>query len=373
MSMSVNAMDIREFGAGITQLISKQSLPREKAKAMFVQVLMNQQPDLQQGAFLSALTAKGETAGEIAGSWEAIYELDTVKVVPNVSGGLVENSGTGMDTVKTFNISTAAAIIAAAFGITLAKHGARAITSSCGTIDVLEELGVDVECDVETVKTSIEKTGIGIFNGMSPKVHPQALGRILSQIAFGSTLNIAASLANPAAPQYAVRGVYDKELLEPVAQVMKEIGFKRALVVFGADGNGAGGMDEASTIGKTYIAELKEDGAIIKYTLTPEELGIPRPDRKELGPLRDRKAEALRLLSILSGKGNSACTDIVCLNAGLIIYLMKQVKSIKEGFLLAKEIIKSEKGIDKLKEWVMTQNFNPAAGISQLNSLLTLI
>jgi anthranilate phosphoribosyltransferase len=302
MSMSVNAMDMRDFGAVITQLISKQGLSREKAKAMFVQVLMNQQPDLQQGAFLSALTAKGETAEEIAGSWEAIYELDTIKAVPNVSCGMVENSGTGMDKVKTFNISTGAAIIAAAAGITLAKHGARAITSACGTIDVLEELGVDVECDAEIVKTSIENIGIGIFNGMSPKVHPQALGRILSQIAFGSTLNIAASLANPAAPQYAVRGVYDKGLVEPVAKVMKEIGFRRALVIFGADGNGDSGMDEASTIGETFIAELKEDGQIIKYTLTPEELGIPRPDQRELSPSQDRKVEALRLLSILSGK-----------------------------------------------------------------------
>lgn len=368
--MSVNTMDMREFGAGITQLISKQNLSREKAKAMFVQVLMNQQSDLQQGAFLSALTAKGETTEEIAGSWEAIYELDTIKAVPNVSGGTVENSGTGMDTLKTFNISTAASIIAAAAGITMTRHGARAITSACGTIDVLEELGVDVECDVEIVKNSIEKTGIGIFNGMSSKVHPQALGRILSQIAFGTTLNIAASLANPAAPQYAVRGVYAKELVEPVAQVMKEIGFKRALVIFGSDENGIKGMDEASTIGETYVAELKENGEIIKYTLTPEEFGITRPDKKDLSPSQDRQAEALRLLSILSGKANVACSDIVCLNAGLILYLMNHADSIKDGFHRAEEIVKSGKGIDKLKEWVGVQNTNPAVGLNKLNSLL---
>jgi len=371
--MGVNTMDMREFGAGITRLISKQSMSREKAKAMFVQVLMNQQPDLQQGAFLSALTAKGETAEEIAGSWEAIYELDTVKAVPDVPGGTVENSGTGMDTVKTFNISTAASIIAAAAGITMARHGARAITSACGTIDVLEELGVDVECEVEIVKDSIEKTGIGVFNGMSTKVHPQALGRILSQIAFGTTLNIAASLANPAAPRYAVRGVYDKALVEPVAQVMKEIGFKRALVIFGSDGSGTKGMDEASTIGETYVAELKENGDIIKYTLTPEEFGINRPDKKELSPMQDRKAEALRFLSILSGKGTTACTDIVCLNAGLILYLMDQAHSIKEGFHQAKEIVMSAKGIDKLLEWVKVQNTNPAAGTDKLNGLLAMV
>lgn len=371
--MSVNTMDMREFGAGITRLIGKQNMSREIAKAMFVQVLMNQQPDLQQGAFLSALTAKGETAEEIAGSWEAIYELDTVKAVPDVPGETVENSGTGMDTFKTFNISTAASIIAAAAGVTMARHGARAITSACGTIDVLEELGVDVECEPETVKESIEKAGIGVFNGMSPKVHPQALGRILSQIAFGTTLNIAASLANPAAPRYAVRGVYDKALVEPVAEVMKEIGFRRALVIFGSDGSNTKGMDEASTIGETYVAELKESGGIVKYTLTPEEFGIARPDKSELSPTQDRRAEALRLLSILSGKGSAACTDIVCLNAGLILYLMNKSSSIKEGFMQAREIVNSAKAIGKLREWVKVQNTDPAAGISKLDSLLAMI
>jgi anthranilate phosphoribosyltransferase len=275
--------------------------------------------------------------------------------------------------VKTFNISTVAAIIAAAAGITMAKHGSRAITSACGTIDVLEELGIDVECTPNIVKSSIEKTGIGIFNGMSSKVHPQALGRILSQIAFGTTLNIAASLANPAAPQYAVRGVYDKELVVPVARVMKEIGFKRALVVFGSDEDGFKGMDEASTIGETYVAELKESGEIIEYTLTPEELGIMRPDKQELSPSNDRKYEALRLLSILSGKGTVACTDIVCLNAGLILYLMNQANSVKEGYKLAGEIIKDGRGVSKLKEWVGVQNTDPAAGLAKLNYLLALV
>ncbi|MCR6545722.1 anthranilate phosphoribosyltransferase [Dehalobacterium formicoaceticum] len=368
--MSVMHMDMREFGAGIAQLINKENLSRSKAKDMFVQVLMNQQPDLQQGAFLSALTAKGETAEEIAGSWEAIYELDTVKVNPDISGDLVENSGTGMDSMKTFNISTAAAIIAAAGGVTMAKHGSRAITSSCGTIDLLEELGIEMECEADLVKNSIEKAGIGIFNGMSSKVHPQALGRILSQIAFGTTLNIAASLANPAAPKYAVRGVYDRELVLPVAEVMKEIGFKRAIVLFGMDGTGPKGMDEASTIGETYIAELKENGEIIQYTLTPEEFGISRPDKKELSPYGNRRDEALRLLSILSGKGTQACTDIVCLNAGLILYIFNKTQSIKDGFYLAGEIIRTNRGIDKLQEWVEAQNADPSQGLKKLNSLL---
>ena len=153
----------KEFGALITRLIQKNNLTRQEAKQAFITLLNNETSQMQQGAFLAALTAKGETAMEVAGSWEAIYDLDTTKVSMTPDLALVENSGTGMDTFKTYNISTAASIIAAAGNIPMAHHGARAITSLCGTVDMAE-----------------------------------ALGRILSQIFFGSTLNIAASLANPA-------------------------------------------------------------------------------------------------------------------------------------------------------------------------------
>jgi len=336
-------------------------------------VLNDEVPEMQQGAFLAALTAKGETAEEIAGSWEAIYELDTVKVNPDIPGGTAENCGTGMDAIKTFNISTAASIIAAATGIPMAKHGARAITSVCGTVDILEELGVDVECDPEIVKNSIEKAGIGIFNGMSPKVHPRALGRILSKTFFGTTLNIAASLANPALPRFAVRGVYAKELVEPVAHVMREIGFERALVIHGLDERGQQGMDEASTLGDTLAAELKESGEIVTYLFSPEDIGIPRAAREMLSPSRDRKTEAVHLLATISGQRNDARSDIVCLNAGVILYLMKVSQSIREGCHAAREVIQSGRAVDKLKHWVREQNSAPENGLKKLDSLLECI
>ncbi|MEA2053312.1 MAG: anthranilate phosphoribosyltransferase, partial [Euryarchaeota archaeon] len=152
--------NIRDFGTKISDLIREEDVTREEVRAMFRQVLLNEQPDLQQGAFLAALTAKGETPEEIAGIWDAIYELDTVPVTPTVPQPLVENCGTGMDALKTFNISTAAAIVAAADGVYMTKHGARAISSNCGAIDILESVGIDVECDTELVKRSIEKAGI---------------------------------------------------------------------------------------------------------------------------------------------------------------------------------------------------------------------
>lgn len=148
----MNPDEIKKFGAVIQRLIDGESLSRDETYSMFRQVLLNQQPELQQGAFLAALVSKGETAQEIAGAWQAIDELDTVHVRDDLPSVLVENSGTGMDSLKTFNVSTAAAIVASACGVTMARHGARALTSFCGTVDILESLGIDVECDVATVE-----------------------------------------------------------------------------------------------------------------------------------------------------------------------------------------------------------------------------
>jgi len=362
--------NMKAFGNKISDIMRRKNLTREEAREMFRQVLVNEQPDLQQGAFLAAITIKGPTPEEIAGSWEAIYELDTVKVKPKVSQQLVENCGTGMDTLKTFNISTAAAVVAAANGICMAKHGARAITSNCGAIDILESVGVDVECDVEIVKKSIEKAGIGIFNGMSPKVHPQALYRILSQIRFGTILNIAASLANPTLPRYGVRGVYSKELVKPTAQTMREIGYKRAIVVHGLNEDRTKGMDEISSIGETVLAELHENGEITTNTIMPEDLGIKNVNERDLLPTSNRKDEALSFLRILSGKDQGSKSETVCLNTAPILYMMGQAKDIKEGLNIARETLETGQAIIKLKEWVRQQNSDPEFGEKKFDSLL---
>ena len=320
---------------------------------------------------MAALVAKGETAEEIAGAWEAIYELDTVKITPELANPVVENCGTGMDTLKTFNISTASSIVAAAAGIPMAKHGARAITSVCGTVDILEELGVDVECTPDIVKRSIERAGIGIFNGMSSKIHPRALGRILSQIHFGTTLNIAASLANPAMPRYGVRGVYAKELVMPVATVMREIGYKKAIVVHGLDNEGCHGMDEASTLGETIVVELNESGQLNRYSMYPEDIGIKRTQKQMIVPSNNRNEEAMRLVGILTGRENGPRSDIVCLNAALIMYVMSKGPSLQNCYGQAKEIIARGKAVAKLKDWVREQNTVPEVGMSKLNGYLS--
>jgi len=355
------------LGNLITRLIAKEDLTKGESYEGFRMVLNNEVSDMQQGAFLAALTSKGETAAEVAGGWRAVYDLDTQKVEMN-GMAIVDNCGTGMDTFKTFNISTAASLIAAAGGVKIARHGARAITSSCGTVDMAEFLGVDMECSVNIVARSIKETGIGLFNGMSPQVHPMALGRILSQICFGSPLNIAASLAHPASPKIAVRGVYSPTLLRPVAEVMQSIGYTDALVIYGAIAGSNKGMDEASVCGTTTGIHLK-NGEFSDFSFDPEEYGIKKYDADRLAADHDKKRAAIKMYRLLAGEGDEAQSDTVVLNSALIFYIKNMVETIPEGIEKARELLLSGKGLELLERWVEVQNDDPDKGLQKLAKL----
>lgn len=364
----MDPMTIAEFGAHVQQVIERKDLGREESYRMFRELMLNTQPDLQQGAFLAALAAKGETVEEIVGAWQAIDELDTVHVegVPETA---LDNSGTGMDGFKTFNVSSAAALVAAVHGIPMARHGARAITSRCGTVDIMEAMGINVECPPETVARSIKASGIGLFNGMSPRVHPGGLGRILSQIRFGTTFNIAASLANPARPRRALRGVYSRELLGPVSEVMKGIGFQRALVVHGrVEGRGTG-VDELSVCGASSICQL-DAGGTQRFEILPEEVGIPRHSAAEIAAMESREREELRFLSVVSGKGIfRGCEDFTALNAGAILWMEGVSPSLADGVSEARHTLASGAALDKLRSWCLTQGHGDGSGVKRLAAL----
>lgn len=360
----------KEFGALIIRLINKENLTRKQSRQAFITVLNNATNDMQQGAFLAALTAKGETAMEVAGSWDAIYDLDTTKVRMDPGVNLVENSGTGMDTFKTYNISTAASIIAAAGNIPMARHGARAITSLCGTVDMAEALGVDVECTAEIVTKSIKTSGIGLFNGMSPHIHPKALGRILSQIFFGSTLNIAASLANPALPAIGVRGVYAKGMILPVAEVMKEIGYKSAIVLHGCIEDSPLGMDEASICGITHCARVSGDEEISEFTIDPKKLGLAATPPQTLAPEPKLSLESKRFAALMNNKESGPRKDAALLNAGLIFLAADKVTSLEEGIERAAKLLEKGQAFATLERWVTSQNTDPEKGLKTLHSLV---
>lgn len=361
----------KQFGEAINRLMTGENLSCRETRGFFAQILESSQSEIHQGAFLAAITAKGPVPGEIAGAWQAIYDLDTVKEAPAVRTPVVDNCGTGMDGFKTFNISTAAAIVAAAGGVCLARHGARAITSRCGTVDLCEALGIDVECPAEIVRQSIERAGIGLFNGMSGQTHPRALFRILSQMQFGSILNIAASLANPANPRYGVRGVYAAEMVVPVAETMREIGFRRAIVFHGKSGNGRGGLDELSPVGENLLAELHESGEIVTATLDPVAAGLPPSLRlEEIAGGGDPRREARRLLALFRGAERGALYETVCLNTAPIFKVSGRVEELRAGVDKAREVIDSGMALEKLKQWVRTQNREPASGTRRLEALL---
>ena len=356
------------FGQLITRLINRSDLSEPEAYQAFSMVLGNEVSEMQQGAFLAALTAKGESEAEVAGGWRAVYELDTSKVALPCRDELVDNCGTGMDSFKTFNISTAASIVAAAGGVKVARHGARAITSVCGTVDMAETLGVDVECPVELVANSIEACGLGLFNGMSPAVHPMALGRILSQIRFGSPLNIAASLANPALPASGVRGVYAREMLAPVTAVMQNIGYRHGVVLYGAIDGEDRGMDEASVCGPTHVSRF-EGGTVSTFTVEPESCGLRRHRPDELQATGDRHHEAVQMVSLLAGQRVGARRDAVLLNCAFIFLVRNICTHLTEGIALASGLIDNGQALHQLEQWVRHQNRTPEKGLDRLDRI----
>jgi anthranilate phosphoribosyltransferase len=239
-------------------------------------------------------------------------------------------------------------------------------------VDILEAVGVDVDCDAATVERSIGAAGIGIFNGMSPAVHPGGLGRILSQIRFGSTLNIAASLANPVHPTHGVRGVYADGLLGPVGDVMMEIGYEHAMVVHGYDDRREAGMDELSVLGESVVSELHADGWRDSYTVEPEDLGLRRAVHSEIAPLGDLRSEAVRFIRVLGGRGHEACGDAACLNAAAVLYVAGRATDLGDGLAQAREAVESGAALLKLEEWVAAQAggvHQRAAGEARLSKL----
>lgn len=363
-------MSTKNFGRAIDRLIAKENLTGEETYAFFSAVMDNEETEMNQGAFLAALTAKGATADEIAAIWNVVYEKDTVKVEPSISAPLAENSGTGMDKIKTFNISTAASVVAAACGAAMARHGARAITSSCGTVDVAEAIGIHVETECEKVGESIEQCGIGLFNGMSAKVHPCGLGRILSQCSFGTVLNIAASLANPVRPSFGVRGVNDPNMIDDVAAIMKGIGYQRAVVLHGYQSDGSLGIDEASTMGKTAIAEVDRNGKISRNEFYPEDFGLKRACPQDIATSGSVEREAKRLVEVLSGKREGLDCDVVLLNAALILYVTNLSATIEDGLSLASNALYEGKAYEKLAQWLCAQGeVNAEQAVSHLEAV----
>ncbi len=360
----------RNFGAIVVRLTRGENISREEARECWRQICEEEQSDLQQGAFIAALKAKGETAEEVAGTFEALYEYDTLKVLVKTPEPLIDNAGTGADTLKTLNISTGAAIVGASLGLYVVRHCSRAISSNCGAIDVIEALGVNVNSVPDVPCRSIEKAGIGAWNAFQPKVHPKTLARVMSQIRFGSTINIVGPLLNPTPPAYKVMGVPSRAMIDIEVETLKALGFRRAFVMHGMDDESGKGMDEISTLGPTYAAELGEDGSIRRHELTPGMFGIRKARFEDLASSRNVKQDALDLLRVLAGKDTGPRCDIICLNAAPLLYIGGKAGTLEEGLAMARESVASGRTLAKLRDWVTWQNEKPEDGLPLLEAML---
>jgi len=326
----------------IKKLIDRRDLERREMYDVFGYVMDGKATDVQKSAFLVALRMKGETADEITGAAMAMRE----RVTPLQTNGadVIDTCGTGGDGRGTFNISTVAAIVAAAAGAMVAKHGNRAVSSSCGSADLLAELGVAIDLDARRMSEVLRRAGISFL--FAPKLHP-AMGAVMGvrrELGVRTVFNVLGPLTNPAFARRQVLGVYSDHLVDVVARVLLALDSEHALVVHSRDG-----LDEISVSAPTRVCEVR-NGKIWAYELDPESIGVTRHRIEEIAG-GDPRENARIAREILSGEAG-ARSDIVAANAAAALYVAGVTPSIREGVAKAREAIRSGAAMRKLESLI---------------------
>ncbi len=333
----------------ITKIVDKQDLTYDEAYQVIKEIMSGETTPTQNAAFLSALSTKStkaETIDEITGCAAAMRDAAT-KVENDLD--LLEIVGTGGDNAHSFNISTTSAFVIAASGILVAKHGNRAASSLSGTADCLEALGVNIDLSPEKCLELIEKVGFCFFFAQKYHTSMKYVGPIRKELGFRTVFNILGPLTNPACPKYHLLGVYDRTLLEPVAEVLMKLGSKRGMVVYGTDK-----LDEISMSSPTDVCEYK-DGWMKNYTIAPEDFGFERCDKSELtGGTPQENAAVTR--GILAGQIRDARRNAVLLNAGAAIFVGGKAESMAEGVIKAAELIDNGKALAVLENLIAESN-----------------
>jgi len=345
---------IKMIEDGIKKVVSGEDLNESEAYHCMMEMVSGNASQIHMSAFLAALATKGESISEITGFVKAMRQV-SIKVKPRLNKSLVDTCGTGGDSFKTFNVSTIAAIIAASCGVPIAKHGNRAISSKCGGADILEAMGVNIKGDAMEVESCLEKTGIGFM--FAPKYHP-AMSYVMPvrrELGMRTVFNILGPLSSPANADIHLMGVFDPAYVEIIANVLRNLGVKRALVVHGFDENGNPAMDEISIVGKT-LAALLDDGKITVFELYPEDFGLKRT-KKELIKAPETLHENLRIaMDALEGKQNNqeekARMNLCLANAGAILFLAGKAGDLQEGVKKARETVLNGAACKKLDEFI---------------------
>ena len=330
----------------IIKLSKKQDLAYAEAEAVMDEIMSGQATPVQMSAYLTALALKGETIDEITAS-AAGMRAHCIKLLHNLD--VLEIVGTGGDGSNSFNISTTSSLVIAAGGVPVAKHGNRAASSKSGAADVLEALGVKIALTPERSAEILKKINICFLFAQNYHIAMKYVAPIRKELGIRTVFNILGPLSNPAGANMELMGVYDQSLVEPLAQVMANLGVDRGMVVYGQDS-----LDEISMCAPTSVCEIR-DGKFTSYEITPEQFGYERCEKGALtGGTPAENAEITK--AILKGEEKGPKRQAVCLNAGAALYIAGKAASIEEGVKLAESLIDSGAALKKLEEFVEETN-----------------
>ena len=330
----------------IIKLSKKQDLTYAEAETVMDEIMSGQATPVQMSAYLTALSLKGETIDEITAS-AAGMRAHCIKLLHNLD--VLEIVGTGGDGSNSFNISTTSSLVIAAGGVPVAKHGNRAASSKSGAADVLEALGVKITLTPERSAEILKKINICFLFAQNYHIAMNYVAPIRKELGIRTVFNILGPLSNPAGANMELMGVYDQLLVEPLAQVMANLGVDRGMVVYGQDS-----LDEISMCAPTSVCEIR-DGKFTSYEITPEQFGYERCEKGALtGGTPAENAEITK--AILKGEEKGPKRQAVCLNAGAALYIAGKAASIEEGVKLAESLIDSGAALKKLEEFVEETN-----------------
>ena len=330
----------------IIKLSKKQDLAYAEAEAVMDEIMSGQATPVQMSSYLTALSLKGETIDEITAS-AAGMRAHCIKLLHNLD--VLEIVGTGGDGSNSFNISTTSSLVIAAGGVPVAKHGNRAASSKSGAADVLEALGVKITLTPERSAEILKKINICFLFAQNYHIAMKYVAPIRKELGIRTVFNILGPLSNPAGANMELMGVYDQSLVEPLAQVMANLGVDRGMVVYGQDS-----LDEISMCAPTSVCEIR-DGKFTSYEITPEQFGYERCEKGALtGGTPAENAEITK--AILKGEEKGPKRQAVCLNAGAALYIAGKAASIEEGVKLAESLIDSGTALKKLGEFVEETN-----------------
>jgi len=335
------------FKQALQQLLDRKNFTHAEMLEIMRMMMSGELTAVQISSLLMGLRMKGETVDEIAAAAQVMRKLSTKVTIVDTSH-LIDTCGTGGDGIQTFNVSTACAFVAAAAGAHVAKHGGRSVSSTCGSADVLEALGVNVNQTPEQVAKCVDEIGIGFMfapNHHSAMKHAAPVRR---ELGIRTLFNLLGPMTNPAGAKRQVMGVFHKDLTMLLAQVLQRLGSEHVMVVHGADG-----MDEISFTGDTYVAELK-NGEVSEYVLNPAQFGLPVHTLASI-QIQDAAESKAMVLDVLNGKLGAA-RDIVLLNSAAAIYVAGLVDTLQAGVSKAAEVIDSGAALHKLQQLQAASN-----------------